>query len=163
MTEPANSFQPGALIRRGRRIKRLDQRELAELSGVPLATLARIESGATTNPRLHTLAAVFAALDCRLAVLHSGDHELPAHPWEDELDFGERHYPAHVELVRVNRPYQWDVVDWHGWYRDWAWQPGAAIPLYTFFRARTSYHQPPLDPRTGEPITPPPDDDSPLG
>lgn len=145
-------LEPGALLRRARRIARLSQRDLAERAGVPLSTVARIESGTTADPRFRTLEALFTAAGYRLTVVSSHGYELPQHPWEHERDYGGRHFPAHLDLVPVNRPYECGPIDWWGWYRRWAWRRGARIPGLTFTRLRMPYYQPPLDPATGEPI-----------
>ena len=154
--DPGRGFDAGELLRRARRIARLSQRELAERAGVPLATLARIESGTTADPRVRTLVALFEAMQCRLtAVSAATGRDLPVHPWENEQDYGGRHYPAHLDLFAVNRPYEiFGRADWWGWYRGWAWQRGARIPELTFNRLRGSYYCPPLDPATGLPCPP---------
>ncbi|HEU5007140.1 MAG TPA: helix-turn-helix transcriptional regulator [Jatrophihabitantaceae bacterium] len=157
----STAFAAGAQLRRARRIARLSQRELAARAQVPLSTLARIESGLTADPRVSTLDALFAAAGCRLAVLSRANHELPEHPWEAERDHGVRHFPAHLDLWPVNPPYNvFGRTDWWGWYRSWAWQPGARIPALTFNRFRNDYYCPPLDPVTGLP-RPRPRDDAP--
>lgn len=147
-------FDAGVQLRRARRIARLSQRELAARAQVPLSTLARIESGLTADPRVSTLVALFAAADCRLTVLSRVNHELPEHPWESRRDYGIRHFPAHLDLWPVNYPYATqNTIDWWGWYRSWAWQPGARVPTLTFNRYRNNYYCPPLDPVTGRPVT----------
>jgi transcriptional regulator with XRE-family HTH domain len=151
-----SEFAAGVQLRRARRIARLSQRELAARAQVPLSTLARIESGLTADPRVSTLDALFAAAGCRLTVLSRANHELPEHPWESERDYGVRHFPAHLDLWPVNPAYNvFGRVDWWGWYRSWAWQPGARVPTLTFNRFRNDYYCPPLDPATGLPRTQP--------
>ena len=95
----------GAMLRRARRIARVSQRELADRSGVPAATIARIESGATRDPRVGILAAILAGVGFRLELVTAEGVEIAAHPWERDRDFGDRHYPAHLDLHPVNRPY----------------------------------------------------------
>ena len=147
-------FAAGVQLRRARRIARLSQRELAARAQVPLSTLARIEAGITADPRVSTLAALFAAAGCTLTVLSRAHQELPEHPWEAKRDYGFRHFPAHLDLWPVNQPYAvHNTVDWWGWYRSWAWRPGARIPTLTFNRYRNNYYCPPLDPVTGRPVT----------
>ena len=51
---------PGQILRSARRKRGLTQRQLAELSGVPQPTVARIESGAV-SPRMGTLLHLLAA------------------------------------------------------------------------------------------------------
>jgi transcriptional regulator with XRE-family HTH domain len=150
----SQEFDAGVQLRRARRIARLSQRELAARARVPLSTLARIEAGTTADPRVGTLAALLAAAGCTLTVLSRAREELPEHPWEALRDYGVRHYPAHLDLWPVNRPYATHHgVDWWGWYRNWAWQRGARIPARTFNRVRNDYYCPPLDPVTGRPVT----------
>jgi transcriptional regulator with XRE-family HTH domain len=149
-----SGFAAGVQLRRARRIARLSQRELAARAQIPLSTLARIEAGVTSDPRVSTLAALFAAAGCRLTVFSRANQELPEHPWESERDYGVRHFPAHLDLWPVNQPYNvFGRVDWWGWYRSWAWQPGARVPTLTFVRFRNDYYCPPLDPVTGRPAT----------
>ena len=145
------NFDVGVLLRRARRIARVSQRELADRAGVPNATVARIESGRTENPRVQTVAAILAAMDCRLALVSSHGVELAEHPWEQQRDYGDRHFPAHLDLVPVNHPWGLADNDWWGWYRGWAWERGAPVPLMTFVRIRNAYYCPPLEPGTGEP------------
>jgi len=150
----SHDFRAGVQLRRARRLARLSQRELAARAQVPLSTLARIEAGTTADPHVGTLAALFAAAGCTLTVLSRAREELPEHPWETPRDHGVRHYPAHLDLWPVNRPYAvHPVVDWWGWYRSWAWKRGARIPVLTFNRLRNDYYCPPLDPVTGRPVT----------
>ncbi len=44
----------------------MDLEQLAAVSGVPLSTLRKISSGATTNPNLETMKAIARALGCSL-------------------------------------------------------------------------------------------------
>ena len=155
----SNDFRAGVQLRRARRIARLSQRELAARAHVPLSTLTRIEAGTTADPRIGTVAALFAAAGCRLTVLSQAHEELPDHPWETHRDYGVRHYPAHLDLWPVNRPYAvHDPIDWWGWYRSWAWRPGARIPTLTFNRLQNQFSCPALDPVTGRPVARPYDD-----
>lgn len=146
---PDHAFRAGEQLRRARRIVRLSQRELAERAGVPPATLARIESGATANPGIAVLTTLFGALGFRLALVAANGAEVAEHPWEQEFDHGGRHLPAHLDLWRVGEPY---FCNWHGWYRSWAWRPDAPIPKYSFYRRTRMYQLRPLDPATGEPL-----------
>ena len=134
--DPAD-VKAGPLLRRARRMARLSQRELAARAGVPCTTLARIESGETKDPRVRTLAALLAAADCRLAVIAlEDDRELPAHhPWEDQSDYGGRHFPAHLDLWPVRKFYEvpW-LGDWWGWYSKDRRARDDRIPRLTFAR-----------------------------
>ena len=61
-----------------RRRADLSQRELAALAGVPASTVARLESGATTDPRLSTMAKLAAAAGHRLVIADDDDELLHA-------------------------------------------------------------------------------------
>ncbi|MEH1057347.1 GNAT family N-acetyltransferase [Micromonospora sp. CPCC 206171] len=68
MTERTLSVDLGAALRALRRQADLSQRELAEKSGVPQATIARIESGRTTDPRFRTVEQLVRAASGRLGI-----------------------------------------------------------------------------------------------
>lgn len=48
---------------------KLNNKMLSDLSGVPLSTLTKITAGFIDNPKLSTLAAIAAALDCSIDTL----------------------------------------------------------------------------------------------
>ncbi|MEU5939561.1 helix-turn-helix transcriptional regulator [Micromonospora sp. NPDC047548] len=58
----------GRTVRAMRRRADLSQRELAERSGVPQATIARIESGRATDPRFRTIEAIVGAVAGRIMI-----------------------------------------------------------------------------------------------
>jgi transcriptional regulator with XRE-family HTH domain len=62
MTDDPAQESVGERVKRLRSQRVLSQRELAELSSVPLPTLKDIERGATTQPRPQTLRALAQAL-----------------------------------------------------------------------------------------------------
>lgn len=119
----------GAVLRALRRAADLSQRELAERSGVPQATLARIESGRSTDPRFRTVERlVRAAGGVVVAGLpRAGADVAPPSPvphdgWMDEAG---RRYPAHLDAWEVREPRDWPGAWWAEWYR----LPPALYPL----------------------------------
>jgi transcriptional regulator with XRE-family HTH domain len=108
-----------------RRRADLSQRELAALAGVPASTVARLESGATTDPRLSTMAKLAAAAGHRLVMAAADDELLMPEP---ELrgrcrDLRGRRLPAHLDVAPA-------VEDW---LRPW-WVPKRGE--FTFIRNR---------------------------
>ena len=84
-----------------RRRADLSQRELAALAGVPASTIARLESGVTSDPRLSTMAKLAAAAGHRLVMAADDDALLAPEP---ELrghcrDLRGRRLPAHLDVV----------------------------------------------------------------
>lgn len=49
-----------------KKLKKLTNQKLSELSGIPLGTLNKITSGITTDPKIETLKALAKAFDCTL-------------------------------------------------------------------------------------------------
>jgi transcriptional regulator with XRE-family HTH domain len=108
-----------------RRRADLSQRELAALAGVPATTVARLESGSTTDPHLSTMAKLAAATGHRLVIANDQDELVPPEP---ELrgrcrDVRGRRLPAHLDVAPA-------VEDW---LRPW-WLPKRGD--YTFIRNR---------------------------
>ncbi|MEV0809872.1 GNAT family N-acetyltransferase [Micromonospora sp. NPDC050200] len=68
MTEALFPVDLGRTVRALRRRADLSQRELAAKSGVPQATIARIESGRATGPRFRTIEALVSAVGGRITV-----------------------------------------------------------------------------------------------
>ena len=113
-----------------RRRADLSQRELAALAGLPVTTVARIESAATVDPHVSTMAKLAAATGCRLVIADADDRLLPPEP---ELrgrcrDLRGRRIPAHLD-VRPAIDDQW---------RPW-WLPKRGD--YTFVRNRSRRDQ----------------------
>ncbi|MFF4878082.1 helix-turn-helix domain-containing protein [Micromonospora sp. NPDC000668] len=83
----------GATVRRQRHLRELSQRELAELTGVSQAAVARIESG-DRAPSILVLERLLAAMDVQLAVgvepldahLDARIAELAARPLAERID-----------------------------------------------------------------------------
>ncbi|MEW2384429.1 GNAT family N-acetyltransferase [Micromonospora sp. NPDC047707] len=111
----------GALLRALRRAADLSQRELAEKSGVPQATLARIEAERTTNPRFRTVERLVRAAG---GVVVAGLPGAAAHvvppppvPHDEWTDEAARRYPAHLDAWEVREPRDWPGAWWAEWYR----------------------------------------------
>jgi len=108
-----------------RRRADLSQRELAALAGIPASTVARLESGATTDPRLSTMAKLAAAAGHRLVIAADDDELLIPEP---ELrgrcrDLRGRRMPAHLDVAPAMED----------WLRPW-WTPKRGE--FTFIRNR---------------------------
>ena len=73
------------MINEIRKKKNLSVDELAELSGVPKSTLAKITAGITTNPNLETVKAIARALGCKLDDFDSDIQKAPE-PEEPESE-----------------------------------------------------------------------------
>jgi transcriptional regulator with XRE-family HTH domain len=108
-----------------RRWADLSQREMAALAGIPATTVARLESGSTTDPRLSTMAKLAAATGHRLVIANDHDELLPPEP---ELrgrcrDLRGRRLPAHLDVAPAMED----------WLRPW-WRPKRGE--FTFIRSR---------------------------
>ncbi|SCE75661.1 helix-turn-helix domain-containing protein [Micromonospora chokoriensis] len=110
----------GRALRALRRRADLSQRELAERSGVPQPTLARIESGRAADPRFRTVERLVTAAGGEVAV---GVSTAPAVtgptpvPHDDMRDKAGRRYPAHLDVWPVHEPRDWPGAWWAEWYR----------------------------------------------
>ncbi|HZC70347.1 MAG TPA: helix-turn-helix transcriptional regulator [Jatrophihabitans sp.] len=116
-----------ALLRAARRLRRLSQRQLAELAGVPRSTVDRIEAGAS-DPRISTLEALLGAIGIELAA-HVGGQLLTIDQEREQLvDFAGRHLPPHWEVEAV--------IPRDGWWGWWRKQPRirAFPPSHTYWR-----------------------------
>src|SRR5262245_58432784 len=116
----------GASLRSLRRGADISQRELATAAGVPASTVARIESGRSTDPKFRTVERLVRPAGGALVVSGQGDPPPPVpvacHPAEDLFNGRERHYPAHLDVRPVVAAQDW----WGAW---WA-------SSYTLPRAR---------------------------
>ncbi|WP_194821848.1 GNAT family N-acetyltransferase [Micromonospora sp. S-DT3-3-22] len=126
----------GRTVRALRREADLSQRELARRSGVPQATIARIESGRATDPRFHTVERLVRAVGGTLTVaLPAGPASsvapataptavsaaevtcaLPPVPHDELRDTAGRRYPAHLDVWPVREPKDWPGAWWADWY-----------------------------------------------
>jgi transcriptional regulator with XRE-family HTH domain len=91
------------------------QRELATASGISRSVIDRIESGAV-EPRVAQLCTLLGLVGWHLGVMDETgglqsalDHL--THPWRDG---GERHYPAHLDLIVSPERGEW-WGDWLGY------------------------------------------------
>ncbi|MFG3703433.1 GNAT family N-acetyltransferase [Micromonospora sp. NPDC047670] len=137
MAEQREAVDLGAALRSLRRRADLSQRELAELSGVPQATLARIESGRAMDPRFRTVERLVRAAGGKVAVGAVGRAEtadgpaavphdepsaappdglLPVVPHDGLRDAAGRRYPAHLDAWEVREPKDWPGAWWANWY-----------------------------------------------
>ncbi|NYF56578.1 GNAT family N-acetyltransferase [Micromonospora purpureochromogenes] len=144
MTQTSPRIDLGRTIRAMRRRADLSQRELAEKSGVPQATIARIESGRAADPRFRTIEALVAAVQGQIVmsvpsagggvevgggieaeaaghgVAEEGGGQatggLPAVPHDELRDAVGRRYPAHLDAWPVREPKDWPGAWWADWY-----------------------------------------------
>jgi transcriptional regulator with XRE-family HTH domain len=129
----------GALLRALRRQGDLSQRDLAARAGVPLSTVARIESGRAADPKFRTVERLVRAAGGVLAVGAASPSELhpvPANPNEGRVDAAGRSYPAHLDVREVRSPKDW----WGAW---WAYLDDlpperwpVKVPAYTYDLSR---------------------------
>ncbi|QSB14453.1 GNAT family N-acetyltransferase [Natronosporangium hydrolyticum] len=105
----------GQTLRWLRRCADLSQRELAARAGVPASTIARIESGAASDPRFRTVERLVSAAGAALAVT-TEPQPLPTHPYEAVPDRRGRHFPAHLEARPVLTARDWWGAWWAHWY-----------------------------------------------
>ncbi|PWR10468.1 GNAT family N-acetyltransferase [Micromonospora acroterricola] len=131
------------MLRALRRRADLSQRELAARSGVPQATLARIESGRATDPRFRTVERLVRAAGGEVAMGLALPASAPAAPvpqvpaapvpaapvpsvpaapvspvpHDDMRDQAGRRYPAHLDVWPVYEPRDWPGAWWAEWYR----------------------------------------------
>ncbi|HSI92187.1 MAG TPA: helix-turn-helix transcriptional regulator [Jiangellaceae bacterium] len=122
----ADAAQLAATMLRALRARaQLSQRELAAKAGVARSTIARAESGAAP-PSWAVMTRVVEAAGCRLQLVAEDGTPVEPWPFDDVLDRGARHLPAHLEVWRVGRR-GW----WWGYYRysTWAYPP---TPTHTY-------------------------------
>ncbi len=131
MLVETDCFDAGQMIRATRRTRRISQRELAALAGVPNSTVARIEAGRTV-PRLDTVARLIHAAGYDLVLSDRQGRLLTVAEGRDRLvDRAGRRFPLHLESARTP-----DAVEggWWGWYRI-AWsERDPIVPKHTYWR-----------------------------
>ncbi|WP_327039007.1 helix-turn-helix transcriptional regulator [Micromonospora maris] len=111
----------GSMLRSLRRQADLSQRELAGLSGVPQSTVARIESGQSTDPRFQTVHRLIRAAGGRLRLASANDaasscrcEDARREVFQDDTrrDEAGRRYPAHLDVRKVRRLKDWPGAWW---------------------------------------------------
>ncbi|MFE9960364.1 GNAT family N-acetyltransferase [Micromonospora sp. NPDC005299] len=125
-----------ATLRALRRAADLSQRELAGRSGVPQATIARIESGRSADPSFRTVERLVGAVAGRIVLQGPETGELAAVPQEELRDAAGRHCPAHLDAREVREPKDWPGAWWAHWFNvpPHRWP---ALPAVTFRLDRT--------------------------
>ncbi|MEU1685333.1 GNAT family N-acetyltransferase [Micromonospora sp. NPDC005707] len=120
-----------AALRALRRAADLSQRELAGKSGVPQATIARIESGQTADPSFRTIERLVGAVAGRIVLQGPATRELATVPHETLRDAAGRHCPAHLDAREVREPKDWPGAWWAHWFKipSNRWPP---LPAVTF-------------------------------
>jgi transcriptional regulator with XRE-family HTH domain len=122
-----------ALLRAARRSRRVSQRELADLAGVPSSTVSRIEAG-TTVPRVDTMAALAEALGFELVICDLSGRVLTADPKRDALvDRAGRRFPAHLHMGPTPGYIE---GGWWGWHHIAFWPSQDRVPENTYWRRR---------------------------
>ncbi|WP_243706120.1 GNAT family N-acetyltransferase [Micromonospora sp. KC721] len=142
-TTPPRTLDLGSILRALRRRADLSQRELADRSGVPQSTIARIESGGSRDPRFRTIERLVGAMAAGLTISLEvpTDHGvatpgLPAVPHEELRDSAGRHCPAHLDARAVHEPRDWRGAWWAGWYDLPPERWPAPLPLVTYDQDR---------------------------
>jgi transcriptional regulator with XRE-family HTH domain len=122
------------LIRAARRARKVSQRELAELAGLPRATIGRIEAG-RVEPRLRTVVELLAALGYELVIADRHNRMLELDDEHDRLrDRGGRRFPAHLKAFKTPDYFDINRSDWWGWDRiSWPFGVGEPPPEYTYW------------------------------
>lgn len=115
------------LVRAVRRRADMSQRELAAVTGLSRATIARIETRALA-PSLGTLGAILAVAGIRLVAVDADNRMVTSMadpPTTDLRDGAARRYPSHLDVILDPLPGEW-----------WADRYGLARPPETFKRDR---------------------------
>jgi transcriptional regulator with XRE-family HTH domain len=101
-----------ATLRAARCLRQVSQRKLAELAGVPLSTVERIEAG-RSDPRVGTLVKLLAAIGVELQACVGGQALQPDPVREQVRDAQGRHFPQHWGITKLRWP-----DDWWGWHHN---------------------------------------------
>ncbi|MCU1676574.1 MAG: Transcriptional regulator, family [Frankiales bacterium] len=107
-----DAFNAGALLRAARSAANLSQRELAAATGTDRRTIAAVESGLTRSVGVVVLCRLLAATDCRLAVLTKAGRVLKPLGTDHVRDRGDRKFPAHLPVRRVEQYGDWWCDGW---------------------------------------------------
>ena len=95
------------MLRAARHYADLSQRELAALVGISKSYLGDLESGDATAPSYPLVAGLIEAAGLRLVALDPGARPVGRRPLDTQLNRGERHWPAHLQLRRVVGDEDW--------------------------------------------------------
>ncbi|MBQ1027788.1 GNAT family N-acetyltransferase [Micromonospora sp. C95] len=108
----------GSMLRALRRQADLSQRELAERSGVPQSTVARIESGRSAGSQFGTVQRLVRAAGGALRIAGPDDRALTADEVGEDVrrDEAGRRYPAHLDVRKVRTLKDWPGAWWAHWY-----------------------------------------------
>ncbi|MCO1595464.1 GNAT family N-acetyltransferase [Micromonospora sp. RHAY321] len=118
LTDESGGADLGRVLRALRRRADLSQRQLAERSEVPQATIARIESGRAVDPRFRTVERLVRAAGGEVTIGVSPPTAAAAPvPHDDMRDEAGRRYPAHLDVWPVHEPRDWPGAWWAEWYR----------------------------------------------
>lgn len=125
----------GSVIRAIRRTRRLSQRELASLAGVPPSTICRAEAG-HGEPRLDTFLGIIGAAGFGFALVDGQGRPLRLDPEHDRLRHADgSHFPAH--LPWADEPDYIFGRPWWGWHRVAFWPSRDNVPDHVFWHRRT--------------------------
>ncbi|MEV4495865.1 helix-turn-helix transcriptional regulator [Micromonospora arborensis] len=118
MATDLGAIDVGATLRDLRRRADLSQRELAERSGVPKSTLARIEAGQGAGPAFRTVERLVRAAGGEVILKLPNAHSSAAAdessqaPDNELRDEAGRRYPAHLDVRRVLTLKDWPAAWW---------------------------------------------------
>lgn len=99
----------GEILRAMRAHARLSQRELAAAAGISVSTVARAERASGAAPSWASMVRAAEACGCEIAVVPAGRQDERLGPWrfDGTRDEGGRHLPAHLEVWRLGRAWEW--------------------------------------------------------
>ena len=118
-------YPVAGLVRRGRRLADLSQRQLALLARVAPSTVGKVEAG-RIMPSLGLFQRLLAAAELALVVVdRDGRLVLPMGESEEVRDGAQRRYPSHLDTILEPRYGEW-----------WGDVYGLARPPETFARSR---------------------------
>lgn len=130
---PPARLDLGATLRALRHWADLSQRELAERSGVPKSTVARMESQSGADPRMRTVERLFRAVGVELVARLPGSSErLGDDPGGAARDESGRRFPAHLDVRPVRTLADWPGAWWAYWYSLPPERWPLRVPEYTY-------------------------------